>query len=296
MEIHLSDQNAPGGSAAPSGPGSNSGFRPTAVAAVPLATIGESIGVVVPGAAASVAVTGISLNSRTVQPGDLYVALPGASRHGADFVSQAVEAGAAAVLTDDAGGRLLALGSDIAVPVLVVAEPRSVVGRLSRLIYRSQDADLPGPSMFGVTGTNGKTTTTYFINALLQAMGKKTGLIGTIEILAGGDPIPSLLTTPESTDVHALLALMRERGLDAASMEVSSHAVSFRRVDGVGKALIMGLFERMPDTDPMLDIDEEEGDEAGAELRDIDYAELSPMHRQRGERRLRLTRRRTEDQ
>ena len=87
--------------------------------------------------------------------------------------------------------------------------------------------------MFGVTGTNGKTTTTYFINALLQALGKKTGLIGTIEILAGGDPIPSLLTTPESTDVHALLALMRERGLDAASMEVSSHAVSFRRVDGV---------------------------------------------------------------
>jgi UDP-N-acetylmuramoyl-L-alanyl-D-glutamate--2,6-diaminopimelate ligase len=84
-----------------------------------------------------------------------------------------------------------------------------------------------------VTGTNGKTTTTYFINALLRALGKRTGLIGTIEILAGGEPIPSLLTTPESTDVHALLALMRERGLDAASMEVSSHAVSFHRVDAV---------------------------------------------------------------
>jgi UDP-N-acetylmuramoyl-L-alanyl-D-glutamate--2,6-diaminopimelate ligase len=168
-----------------------------------------------------------------VERGDLYVALPGAERHGADFAATAISSGAAAVLTDDAGARLLAVGSDLAVPVLVVAEPRSVVGRLSRLIYRSQDADLPGPSMFGVTGTNGKTTTTYFINALLQAMGKKTGLIGTIEILAGGDPIPSLLTTPESTDVHALLALMRERGLDAASMEVSSHAVSFRRVDGV---------------------------------------------------------------
>ena len=67
------------------------GFRPTAVAAVPLATIGESIGVVVPGASGSVPVTGISLNSRAVQPGDLYVALPGASRHGADFVSQAVD-------------------------------------------------------------------------------------------------------------------------------------------------------------------------------------------------------------
>ena len=229
----MSDQNAPGASAAPSGPGSTPGFRPTAVAAVQLATIGESIGVVVPGTSGSVPVTGISLNSRTVEPGDLYVALPGASRHGADFVSQAVEAGAAAVLTDDAGARLLAFSHDIAVPVLLAEEPRSLVGGLSALIYRSRPEDAPAPALYGVTGTNGKTTTTYFINALLQALGQKTGLIGTIEILAGGAPIPSLLTTPESTDVHALLALMRERGLDAASMEVSSHAISFRRVDGV---------------------------------------------------------------
>ncbi|KQN86383.1 UDP-N-acetylmuramoyl-L-alanyl-D-glutamate--2,6-diaminopimelate ligase [Arthrobacter sp. Leaf69] len=231
--MHVSDQNAPGASAAPSGPGSTPGFRPTAVAAVQLASIGEAIGVVVPGASGSVPVTGISLNSRAVQPGDLYVALPGASRHGADFVSQAVEAGAAAVLTDDAGARLLAFSHDIAVPVLLAEEPRSLVGGLSALIYRSRPEDAPAPALYGVTGTNGKTTTTYFINALLQALGQKTGLIGTIEILAGGAPIPSLLTTPESTDVHALLALMRERGLDAASMEVSSHAISFRRVDGV---------------------------------------------------------------
>jgi UDP-N-acetylmuramoyl-L-alanyl-D-glutamate--2,6-diaminopimelate ligase len=229
----LSQHHDPGTADAPEGQASKSGFRPTAVAAVELGVIGQSVGVPVPRASASVQVTGISLDSRSVERGDLYVALPGAERHGADFAATAISSGAAAVLTDDAGARLLAVGSDLAVPVLVVAEPRSVVGRLSRLIYRSQDADLPGPSMFGVTGTNGKTTTTYFINALLQAMGKKTGLIGTIEILAGGDPIPSLLTTPESTDVHALLALMRERGLDAASMEVSSHAVSFRRVDGV---------------------------------------------------------------
>jgi UDP-N-acetylmuramoyl-L-alanyl-D-glutamate--2,6-diaminopimelate ligase len=229
----LSQHHDPGTADAPEGQAPKSGFRPTAVAAVELGVIGQSVGVTVPGASEPVQVTGISLDSRSVERGDLYVALPGASRHGADFAATAIASGAVAVLTDDAGGKLLALGTDIAVPVLVVAEPRSVVGRLSRLIYRSQDADLPGPSMFGVTGTNGKTTTTYFINALLQALGKKTGLIGTIEILAGGDPIPSLLTTPESTDVHALLALMRERGLDAASMEVSSHAVSFRRVDGV---------------------------------------------------------------
>ncbi|SKB87342.1 UDP-N-acetylmuramoylalanyl-D-glutamate--2,6-diaminopimelate ligase [Arthrobacter sp. 49Tsu3.1M3] len=218
---------------APSGHNSTQGFRPTAVAAVPLAAIGAAIGVAVPGASGSVQVTGISLNSRSVRPGDLYVALPGATRHGADFVSQAVGAGAVAVLTDDAGARLLALGHDIAVPVLLAGEPRSVVGRLSALIYQSRPDGAGAPALFGVTGTNGKTTTTYFINALLRALGKRTGLIGTIEILAGGEPIPSLLTTPESTDVHALLALMRERGLDAASMEVSSHAVSFHRVDAV---------------------------------------------------------------
>ena len=228
----MSELNAPG-APAPSGQESITGFRPASVAAVPLATIGECIGVVVPGASGSVPVTGISLNSRAVQPGDLYVALPGATSHGADFVAQALEAGAAAVLTDDAGGRLLALSNDIPVPVLLAAEPRGLVGRLSALIYQSRPAGADAPVLFGVTGTNGKTTTTYFINSLLQALGQKTGLIGTIEILAGGEPIPSLLTTPESTDVHALLALMRERGLDAASMEVSSHAVSFHRVDGV---------------------------------------------------------------
>ncbi|MGO4806736.1 UDP-N-acetylmuramoyl-L-alanyl-D-glutamate--2,6-diaminopimelate ligase [Arthrobacter sp. 2MCAF15] len=217
----------------PSGHDSTPGFRPTAVAAVPLAAIGEAIGVAVPGASSTVTVTGISLNSRSVRPGDLYVALPGATRHGADFASQAIDAGAVAVLTDDAGARLLALANDIPVPVLLAEEPRSVVGRLSALIYQSRPDGAGAPALFGVTGTNGKTTTTYFINALLQALGKRTGLIGTIEILAGAEPIPSLLTTPESTDVHALLALMRERGLDAASMEVSSHAVSFHRVDAV---------------------------------------------------------------
>ena len=229
----MSEHNAPGTADAPDGEESLSGFRPTAVAAVELGVIGQSVGVTVAGASASVPVTGISLNSRAVERGDLYVALPGAARHGADFATPAIEAGAVAVLTDDAGARLLALSPDISVPVLVVDEPRAVVGRLSALIYRSQAADSPSPTLFGVTGTNGKTTTTYFVNALLQALGKKTGLIGTIEIVAGAKPIPSLLTTPESTDVHALLALMRERGLDAASMEVSSHAVSFRRVDAV---------------------------------------------------------------
>nr|WP_306423115.1 UDP-N-acetylmuramoyl-L-alanyl-D-glutamate--2,6-diaminopimelate ligase [Paenarthrobacter aurescens] len=198
-----------------------------------MATIAEALGISAPEGSHDGGVTGITLNSRAVEAGDLYMALPGASRHGADFVPQAVAAGAVAVVTDDAGARQLALAGEQPVPVLVVEEPRTAVGPLAALIYRSQPAEGGFPSLYGVTGTNGKTTTTYFINSLLRALGKKPGLIGTIEIVAGGDPIPSLLTTPESTDVHALLALMRERGLEAASMEVSSHAISYHRVDGV---------------------------------------------------------------
>ncbi|MDT0170111.1 UDP-N-acetylmuramoyl-L-alanyl-D-glutamate--2,6-diaminopimelate ligase [Pseudarthrobacter sp. BRE9] len=208
-------------------------FRPAAVAAVPLAAVGQAVGVAVPAPAADVEITGISINSRTVEPGDLYVALPGASRHGADFATDAIGAGAAAVLTDDAGARLLALAADTPVPVLVVDKPRNEVGPLSAMIYRSQAADGRPLQLFGVTGTNGKTTTTYFITSLLRALGRQSGLIGTIEILAGGEPIPSLLTTPESAEVHGLLALMRERGLNAAAMEVSSHAISYQRVDGL---------------------------------------------------------------
>ncbi|HSU72194.1 MAG TPA: Mur ligase family protein, partial [Micrococcaceae bacterium] len=189
-----------------------------------------------------IAVTGISLNSRAIQPGDLYLALPGSQRHGAEFAEQAVAAGAVAVLTDDDGGRRLGAPGGAAraggaggpgVPLLIVEAPRKVAGAVAGFIYGSPEQTAVGMPLFAVTGTNGKTTTTYFINSLLQALGRSTGLIGTIEILAGDTAIPSQLTTPESTDVHALLALMRERGLQAASMEVSSHALAYGRVDGL---------------------------------------------------------------
>lgn len=226
-EIDLPDSTASADSA------SMVRFRPSVVEPLRLQAIAEAVGVPVPGASADVLVSGISLNSRSVEPGDLYAALPGASRHGADFVAHAVEAGAVAVLTDDTGARMLALSSDIPVPVLITANPRNAVGPLAAMIYRSQPAQGGAPRLFGVTGTNGKTTTTYFLTSLLGALGNRTGLIGTIEILAGAEPVPSLLTTPESPDVHGLLALMGERGLGAASMEVSSHAIEFQRVDGV---------------------------------------------------------------
>nr|WP_245347122.1 UDP-N-acetylmuramoyl-L-alanyl-D-glutamate--2,6-diaminopimelate ligase [Arthrobacter stackebrandtii] len=182
------------------------------------------------GQAGAVRVGGVSLDSRTILPGDLYLALPGAKAHGAQFAAAAIAAGAAAILTDDAGARLL--GGAPGVPVLTVADPRAVTGAVAAAVYARPDG-ARALELFAVTGTNGKTTTTYFLNSLLQALGRATGLIGTIEILAGGQAVPSKLTTPESTDVHGLLALMAEKGLDAASMEVSSHALAFGRVDAV---------------------------------------------------------------
>jgi UDP-N-acetylmuramoyl-L-alanyl-D-glutamate--2,6-diaminopimelate ligase len=218
--------------------GSRAPLRPDHVRPVRLADIAAFIGL--PNDAyPDIAVTGVSLNSRAIQPGDLYLALPGSQRHGAEFAEQAVAAGAVAVLTDDDGGRRLGAPGGAAgaggpgVPVLMVEAPRKVAGAVAGFIYGSPEQTAAGMPLFAVTGTNGKTTTTYFINSLLQALGRSTGLIGTIEILAGDTAIPSQLTTPESTDVHALLALMRERGLQAASMEVSSHALAYGRVDGL---------------------------------------------------------------
>ena len=86
--------------------------------------------------------------------------------------------------------------------------------------------------MIGVTGTNGKTTTAYLLEAGLRAAGRTTGLVGTIETRIGDEALPSVRTTPEATDLQALLAVMRERGVDAVAMEVSSHALALGRVDG----------------------------------------------------------------
>lgn len=137
-------------------------------------------------------VTGICLDSRAVQPGDIYVAAPGARFHGAQFAQAAVETGAAAILTDIEGEDA---ASTAGVPVLLVEQVREVIGELSALVYGTDEAC---PELFGLTGTNGKTTTSYMIRSVLRALGRETGLVGTIEIAAGDTPIPSILTTPEA--------------------------------------------------------------------------------------------------
>jgi UDP-N-acetylmuramoyl-L-alanyl-D-glutamate--2,6-diaminopimelate ligase len=172
-------------------------------------------------------VTGVCLDSRSVHRGDLYAALPGGTTHGARFGEQAVAAGAAAILTDPAGARLLGA---CPVPVLVVPDPRSALGRLSAWVYGDPAERL---LMLGVTGTNGKTTLTHLLAEALTAMDRSCGLIGTIGVRVGNEMLPSARTTPEAPDVHALLALMVDRGVRAVAMEVSSHALALGRVDGI---------------------------------------------------------------
>ncbi|WP_433449686.1 UDP-N-acetylmuramoyl-L-alanyl-D-glutamate--2,6-diaminopimelate ligase [Streptomyces sp. CA-142005] len=197
--------------------------RPTLLPATPLAELAGQLGVTAPEGAAEV--KGITHDSRAVRSGDLYAALPGARLHGADFVTQAASLGAVAVLTDPAGAeRAAATG----LPVLVVEDPRARMGELAATIYRHPGRDL---LQIGITGTSGKTTTAYLVKGGLDAS-RPAGLIGTVEIRIGDERIKSERTTPEATDLQALFAVMREGGVEAVAMEVSSHALVLGRVDG----------------------------------------------------------------
>ncbi|MFE7408736.1 UDP-N-acetylmuramoyl-L-alanyl-D-glutamate--2,6-diaminopimelate ligase, partial [Isoptericola sp. NPDC057559] len=182
---------------------------------------------------ADVVVTSVASDNRVVADGDLFVALPGAHAHGARFAADAVSRGARAVLTDAAGAAALAAGPDAldrAVPVLVAADPRAVLGPVAAWVYGEPAEHL---MTFGVTGTNGKTTTTYQVDHLLRALGWTGGLIGTVEMRAGDRVLPSRLTTPEAADLQALLAAMCEDEVRTLAMEVSSHSLSMHRVDGI---------------------------------------------------------------
>jgi UDP-N-acetylmuramoyl-L-alanyl-D-glutamate--2,6-diaminopimelate ligase len=182
-------------------------------------------------------VAGVSHDSRAVSPGQLYAALPGANVHGAKFAPELIRGGVDAILTDDAGWQLIteALSTDEAgrdllagVTALIVEAPRAVLGFVSAAVYGTTSV----PELIGVTGTNGKTTTTYLADGMLAALGHRTAVIGTVAILIAGDTVPSVRTTPEAPELHALFAKMRAAEVDTCAMEVSSHALSQHRVDG----------------------------------------------------------------
>ncbi len=175
----------------------------------------------------SVDVGGVTLDSRQVVPGDLYAALPGHVTHGAKFAGGALRLGAVAVLTDRAG--LVDLAG-VAVPVLVVDTPRNRLGAVASFVYGDPAGTL---QMLAVTGTNGKTTVAAMVESGLRAAGRVTGMIGTVGVVIDGVAHAGARTTPEATDLHAVLAVMKEVGVRSVVMEVSSIALEERRVDGV---------------------------------------------------------------
>ncbi|MGH3248950.1 MAG: Mur ligase family protein, partial [Trebonia sp.] len=203
-------------------------MRPAHLAPRPLSGLAELLGL---GRTESIRsgfgiLSGVTLDSRAVQPGDLYAALPGTRTHGAVYSDQAVTAGAVAILTD-AGGRDLAAGAGV--PVFVVSNPRERLGDVSCWIYGDPSHRM---TMIGVTGTSGKTTTSYLCEAGLRAAGHTTGLVGGVEIKVGPELVKASLTTPEAPDLQALFAVMTEQKVTAAAMEVSSHSLALGRVAG----------------------------------------------------------------
>ncbi|MEZ4332840.1 MAG: UDP-N-acetylmuramoyl-L-alanyl-D-glutamate--2,6-diaminopimelate ligase [Myxococcota bacterium] len=171
------------------------------------------------------AIRGIRYDSRAVSPGDLFVALRGAHADGHAYVARAVELGAAALLVEAVPDAETCRG----VPVVRVADTRRAMAPLAAHFFGHPASDL---RLVGVTGTNGKTSTTYLVESILSAARFRAGLIGTVEIRYAGHHEPSINTTPESLDLQRILRAMCNEQIDAAVMEVSSHGLELGRVDG----------------------------------------------------------------
>ena len=168
-------------------------------------------------------VTGLSCNSRSIEPGDLFFALSGTHKNGGDFASDAVEHGAVAVVSDQEL-------SGISIPIVRVPVAREAMADIANAYYGSPSLTL---ALAGVTGTNGKTTTAWIIRHLCETIGRSCGLIGTIEYVLPGLQEAATRTTPESIDLQRMLAQMRDGGFKAAALEVSSHALVQHRVRGI---------------------------------------------------------------
>ncbi|MBI4402236.1 MAG: UDP-N-acetylmuramoyl-L-alanyl-D-glutamate--2,6-diaminopimelate ligase [Nitrospirae bacterium] len=182
----------------------------------------------------NVDVTALTDDSRLVRPGSVFVAVAGGRADGHAFLSQAVDAGASALVVEKPWPFGVEVGPGVGrvvppVPMVRVKDSRRALGLLASRFHRDPSSRL---SMIGVTGTNGKTTVTYLCKAVLEASGRRVGLIGTVAYHIGAERLHASHTTPGAVELQALLARMVDAGLDSAVMEVSSHALALDRAAG----------------------------------------------------------------
>lgn len=197
-------------------------IRPLAPFTATLEDTAQLIGASLHGA--NVSFTGVTHADSDVEAGDLFLAIPGARVHGATFIESAMKRGAVAVLTDEAG-----LLQCAGIPALVVKDVRTAGALVAASLYKYPTRDL---TSIGITGTNGKTTVSTLLYQIFEAVGRDTGLIGTVETRIGAEVVKSSRTTPEASELQALAAVMRERHMRHLVMEVSSHALSLKRMKG----------------------------------------------------------------
>ncbi len=176
------------------------------------------------GPALDVSCQGVTHDSRSVRPGCVFVGLRGQKADGAEFAPQAIAAGAAAVVSE----RAAAPGSPV--PWIVVEDARLTLAWLAAEFFQHPSRQM---RVVGITGTNGKTTTSYIVSAIFEAAGVRCGLMGTVKYRIGDREIAAARTTPEAPELQAMLREMVDAGCGACAMEVSSHALSLRRADGI---------------------------------------------------------------
>lgn len=169
-------------------------------------------------------VAGLCMDSRKLNPGDMFIALKGAGFDGTAFITDAIKAGASAILMQGMGPA--PVGD---VPYVLVSDARGALARISGTFYDNPSHEL---DVLGVTGTNGKTTTAHLVRSMLKAAGHSVGMIGTISYIIGEEVTPAPFTTPEAPDFQGLLRKMLDSGCGYVVSEVSSHALAQMRVDG----------------------------------------------------------------
>ncbi len=180
-------------------------------------------------------IAGVSYDSRRVSPGNLFIAVRGEKSDGNRFIADAVAKGAAAIVYDHSESAGVQTAGDMKMPegftgaFIRVRESRKALAQISNNFFGCPSASL---DVVGVTGTNGKTTTTYIIKSILEARGEKVGLIGTIQYMVGDEVFDAVHTTPEALEFQGLLHRMLEAGCRYVVSEVSSHAIAQKRVDG----------------------------------------------------------------